>query len=148
MSRSGLMALLLVALGGAAGSAGRAAIGLAWPDSPLAATLLVNVLGAFLLGALVAVLDGPRGAGDIAGVTAEDTVGAQRLRRQLRARLLLGTGFCGGFTTYSTVAVQTAELARDSEVAVAAGYALATLIVGAVATLLGLAAAGWMRGAQ
>lgn len=130
------MALLLVALGGAAGSAGRAAIGLAWPDSPLAATLLVNVVGAFLLGALVAVLDGPRGAG------------AQRLRRQLRARLLLGTGFCGGFTTYSTVAVQAAELARDSEVTVAAGYALATLIVGAVATLLGLAAAGWMRGAR
>lgn len=140
MSRSGLMALVLVALGGAAGSAGRAAIGLAWPDSPLAATLLVNVVGAFLLGALVAVLDGSRGAGD--------TAGARRLRRQLRARLLLGTGFCGGFTTYSTVAVQMAELARDSEFTVAAGYALATLIVGAVATLLGLAAAGWMRGAR
>ena len=51
-----MVALALVALGGAVGSAGRSAIALALPESPLAATLLVNVVGAFALGALIAVL--------------------------------------------------------------------------------------------
>lgn len=131
-----MTAMLLVALGGAAGSAGRAAVGLAWPGSPVCATLLVNVLGAFLLGALVAVLDSPH------------SVDERRLRRGLRVRLLLGTGFCGGFTTYSAVAVQTAEFARDSELAAAGGYALATLGAGAVATVIGIAAGGGLRGAR
>ena len=117
-------ALLLVALGGAAGSAGRAAIALALPGSPLAATLLVNVVGALALGALVAVLDGAR---------------RRRRDRLHRARLLLGTGLCGGFTTYSAVAVQAAELVQDSAMLAAAGYALATLVAGAIATVAGFA---------
>lgn len=125
--RAAVLALLLVALGGAAGSAGRAAVTLALPESPLAATLLVNVVGAFVLAALVAVLDG---------------AGPRRRDRQRRARLLLGTGLCGGFTTYSAVALQTAELVRDSAPLTAAGYALATLVLGALASLAGLAAAG------
>lgn len=116
-------ALLLVALGGAAGSAGRAAIALALPGSPLGATLLVNVVGALALGALVAVLDGAR----------------RRRDRLHRARLLLGTGLCGGFTTYSAVAVQAAELVQDSAMLAAAGYALATLVAGAIATVAGFA---------
>jgi len=123
-----LAGLVLVGLGGAAGSALRAALGLAWPESPLVTTLAINVVGAFLLGVIVAVLDGPRGVGG---------------GRRLRARLLLGTGFCGGFTTYSAVAVQTAELAGDAEFAVAGAYAAATLVVGALATLIGLLAGGW-----
>lgn len=124
-----LAGLVLVGLGGAAGSALRAALGLAWPESPLVTTLAINVVGAFLLGVIAAVLDGPRGVGGG--------------RRRLRARLLLGTGFCGGFTTYSAVAVQTAELAGDAEFAVAGAYAAATLVVGALATLIGLLAGGW-----
>ena len=119
--------LLLVALGGAVGSAGRAAIALALPGSPLAATLLVNVVGAFALGALVAVLDGA-GRGRA----------GRRQGRLHRARLLLGTGLCGGFTTYSAVAVQAAELVRDSAMLAAAGYALLTLAVGTSATVAGL----------
>lgn len=119
--------LLLVALGGAAGSAGRAAIALALPGSPLAATLLVNVVGAFVLGALVAVLDGvgQRGSG-------------RRRDRQHRTRLLLGTGFCGGFTTYSAVALQAAELVRETAMIAATGYALLTLVAGTSATVAGL----------
>ena len=116
-------ALLLVALGGAAGSAGRAAIALALPGSPLGATLLVNVVGAFALGALVAVLGGA----------------GRRRDRLHRARLTLGTGFCGGFTTYSAVALQAAELVLDSAMLAAAGYALATLVAGSIATVVGLA---------
>lgn len=126
---SRVAALSLVGLGGAAGSAVRAALGLTWPESPLVTTLAINVVGAFLLGVIVAVLDGPRGVGGG--------------RRRLGARLLLGTGFCGGFTTYSAVAVQTAELAGDAEFAVAGAYAAATVVVGALATLIGLLAGGW-----
>lgn len=119
--------LLLVALGGAAGSAGRAAIALALPGSLLAATLLVNVVGAFVLGALVAVLD---------GVGQRES--GRRRDRQHRARLLLGTGFCGGFTTYSAVALQAAELVRETAMIAAAGYALLTLVAGTSATVAGL----------
>lgn len=123
-----VLALLLVALGGAAGSAARAGVPLALPTAPLAATLLVNVVGAGVLGLVVAALDG-------AGAS----------RRRARARLLLGTGFCGGFTTYSAVAVQTAELLRGSEAGTAVGYALVTLLLGAVATLLGLVLGGLLQ---
>lgn len=123
-----VLALVLVGLGGAAGSAARAGVVLALPTAPLAATLLVNVVGAGVLGLVVAALDG-------AGVS----------RRRARARLLLGTGFCGGFTTYSAVAVQTAELLRGAEPGTAVGYALVTLLLGAVATLLGLVLGGLLQ---
>ena len=123
-----VLALVLVGLGGAAGSAARAGVVLALPTAPLAATLLVNVVGAGVLGRVVAALDG-------AGVS----------RRRARARLLLGTGFCGGFTTYSAVAVQTAELLRGAEPGTAVGYALVTLLLGAVATLLGLVLGGLLQ---
>lgn len=125
--RAAASALLLVALGGAAGSAGRATITLALPGVPLAATLLVNVVGAFVLAALMTVLD----------------VATPRQQiRQRRLRLIFGTGFCGGFTTYSAVALQAGELVRDSAPLTAAGYALATLVLGALASLAGLTVAG------
>lgn len=139
MRHSGVTAIALVALGGAADSAGRAGVALAMPGAPLAATLLVNVVGAFLLGALIAVLDSPASG---SGSSIRGGV------RAIRARLLLGTGFCGGFTTYSLVALQTAELVRGSDLLAAAGYALVTLVTGALATLLGLTLAGRAGGAR
>lgn len=131
-------ALLLVAVGGAAGSAARAAVAVALPGTPLGATFLVNMLGAFALGALVEGLAG--------GERPRDQ--QQRQRRRERARLLLGTGFCGGFTTYSAVALHTAELMQGSAAVAAAGYAVATLALGAVATLAGLFAGGLLTGAR
>ncbi|HMT51247.1 CrcB family protein [Dietzia sp. UBA5065] len=121
-------ALLLVATGGAAGSASRAAVVLALPGSSAAATLLVNVVGAFLFGALA---EWAAGGGD---------PGVERRRRAVR--LLLGTGFCGGFTTYSAVAVHGAELVQGSAPVTAAAYALLTLVAGALATVAGVAVAG------
>src|SRR5699024_5193544 len=130
-------ALALVALGGAVGSAGRSAIALALPESPLAATLLVNVVGAFALGALIAVLIGAAPDGRDGGDRAR-----RRRDRQQRVRLLLGTGLCGGFTTYSALALQVAGLVQDSAMLTAVGYALITLVVGTAASVAGLALGG------
>ena len=126
-------ALVLVALGGAAGSASRAAVLLALPGASATATMMVNVAGAFLLGALT---EWAAGGGD---------PGMERRRRA--ARLLLGTGFCGGFTTYSAVAVHVAEgVGGSPEVAAAAaGYAVATLAAGVLATMLGLVLVAGLR---
>ena len=117
-------AIGLVVVGGALGAAGREAVVLAVPDVdglPVA-ILLVNVVGAFVLGLLYESLT-RRPPGE---------------PRAGRLRLLLGTGFCGGFTTYSTLATGTALLVDASRTDVAMIYVAATLVVGTVATVLGI----------
>lgn len=80
-------------------------------------TLAVNVLGSFLLGAL-------------AGLPG-DSPGA----------LLVGVGFCGAFTTFSSFAVETVDLGESRGGRVAAGNALAHLVGALVAVGLGSAVA-------
>ncbi|MGY5764282.1 fluoride efflux transporter FluC [Brachybacterium sp. DNPG3] len=121
--RPGILALVLV--GGAAGTAARALIGEALPPQggiPVA-VLAVNVLGAFLLGLL---LDGLARRGPDQG-------------RRRHLRLLLGTGFMGGFTTYSALAADSARLIGEGRAGAGIGYALTTVLVGAVATVAGIA---------
>jgi CrcB protein len=129
--------ILLVVIGGALGTAARHGIADAVPATPGGwplATLAVNLAGAFLLGVLLEAL-ARRGPDD-------------GWRRELR--LFAGTGFCGGFTTYSAFAIELDLLLREMQPAVAAGYALASLVGGIVLTVLGIAlAAGhhrWRRG--
>lgn len=117
--------LALVAIGGTLGTAAREAMSLAIPDVagiPVA-ILGINIAGAFLLGVLLAALarHGPDEGG----------------RRHLR--LLLGTGFCGGFTTYSSLATSTAVLLATGAVGPAALYSLATLLIGGGASWAGIA---------
>ncbi|MDO8392939.1 MAG: CrcB family protein [Dietzia sp.] len=121
------VAVALVALGGAVGSTLRATVAVALPGNPLGATLAVNVVGAFLLGLVLEWL-----------TTSGDRLGE---RRRAGVRLLLGTGVCGGFTTYSAVTEHAAELLRDGDAPVAAAYVLGTLLLGALATLAGVGAA-------
>ena len=59
-------------------------------------------------------------------------------RRRRQARLLLGTGFLGGFTTYSALAVEADGLLRGGRVGLAVAYALTTVVVGLVASLAGV----------
>lgn len=117
----------LVFLGGAAGTAARESLSLVVPtigDVPVA-TAGINILGAFLLGVLLeAVVRRGRDEGG---------------RRTLR--LLLGTGFLGGFTTYSALATDTVQLAGSGDLALAFAYSLGTLLVGAAATWAGIAVA-------
>lgn len=107
-------ALGWVALGGAAGTLVRAVVAVDVPR-----TLLVNVVGAFLLGLLL---------GHLAQV--EQTPGRRRLR------LLAGTGFTGGLTTYSTFVLQV-----DCMGWAGVGYAALSLGAGLVAAGVGLAVA-------
>jgi CrcB protein len=100
---------LLVALGAAVGAPLRLLSG-HWLDRDFPwGTLLVNVVGSFLLGLLTALSLGDH------------------------ALALLGTGFCGGFTTYSAFAVKTHERGRAG----GSAYVLATLPLALGACALG-----------
>ena len=113
----------LVFLGGTAGTALREALSLVFPDGRLPMTTLgINLLGALLLGVLLEAL--VRSGHDAGG------------RRTLR--LLLGTGLLGGFTTYSALATYSALLLLDGEIPHALAYALGTVLLGGVATGLGI----------
>lgn len=130
MSAVFLRSLGLVAAGGAAGAAAREGLVLAIPDTGHLpwAVIAANLTGAFLLGWLYAAL-----ARVEQGPTAPRPVPARRLR------LLLGTGFCGGFTTYSTLAVGVVLLAGSPGPGWAAAYGLGTVAAGSLATWAGLA---------
>lgn len=116
----------VVALGGAAGSLARHLLSIAIGprgDLPLA-VLVVNVAGAFLLGLLVEAVSRSGGDGG----------------RWRTARLLLGTGVLGGFTTYSLLAADLAELLLAGAVGTAALYAILTLVLGGAASWCGVLA--------
>jgi fluoride exporter len=115
--------IALVAVGGAVGTGLRywiSAVVPHWAGIPVA-TLSINVVGAFLLGVLLELL----------AESGQDSGWSRRLR------LGIGTGGLGGFTTYSALANDAATLAA-AHPGRAAGYALATVIVGAVACLAGI----------
>jgi CrcB protein len=108
---------LLVALGAAVGAPLRFLVARAldgrWPHG----TLLVNLVGSFLLGALA-------GAAVSGGAMA-----------------LLGTGFCGGLTTYSAFSVQSVDRWGRSRT-LAAAYVVATIAGCLLCATLGHLAAG------
>ncbi|MBE7370387.1 fluoride efflux transporter FluC [Dermacoccus barathri] len=115
-------AVTLVALGGALGAVARFGVAEALPHAygdVAWATFVVNIAGAFVLGCLLEALtrSGP------------DT-GARR-----SVRLVLGTGFCGAFTTYSTFAHDIVTLDRGFGVGV--GWAALHVTCGLVAAAFG-----------
>lgn len=123
--------LAAVALGGAIGSVTRYLVGVAIqpklaPDAFPTATLLINVTGSLLLGFLLEALLMREVAGG--GLTPA-------------WRLALTTGFCGGYTTFSTFSVETARLIESGEPRRAAVYVLASAIGSVIAAMLGLGAA-------
>lgn len=112
-----------VVTGGAVGTGLRYLIGVhapTWEGVPVA-TVVINVVGAFVLGALLVTLTQRSPA----------SVWARRVR------LGCGTGVLGGFTTYSALATDTVLLAA-SHPGRAAAYALTTVTAGGVASLLGI----------
>jgi CrcB protein len=81
------------------------------------ATFLVNVVGAFVLGYLSTRLQ-------------------ERLPLSSYRRPLLGTGFCGALTTFSTMQVELLDMLDDGAGGLAAGYAIASLTAGFLAIAL------------
>lgn len=110
---------LLICLGGAAGTGARYLLSVwiartAGPGFPYG-TLVVNLLGSFLLGLLMQLS------------LSTQAIGAD-------TRLIIGTGVLGGFTTYSTFNYETLALLREDAWAIA--------MTNAAATFLGCLAAG------
>jgi CrcB protein len=125
----------LIVLGGALGTAGRAALEGAYSPAVDAlpwVTLVINVAGSFLLAMLLEALS---------------TAGADRGWRRA-VRLAVGTGVLGGFTTYSTFMVESAERLRESHLVVAGAYLVGSVLLGLAAAGAGIAAAAAMRRAH
>jgi CrcB protein len=114
-------AVALVALGGAVGTVARYGLGQRFPGAGAfpVATFGENVVGAALLGLLLAVL--------VSGRPPSGWV-----------RPLLATGALGAFTTFSTFATELALLGREGRTSLAVAYAAATLAAGAAAAGAGM----------
>lgn len=114
--------IILVALGGAAGSVGRYLISVWLNESMPWGTLTVNVLGSLVIGILMGMVG--------RGVLSPDM------------KLLLVTGFCGGFTTFSTFASESLKMMKVGDALTAAAYIGVSVAVGIMAVYIGMAAKG------
>lgn len=124
---------LAVSLGGALGALVRWVIGLALPAPPGAfplGTFLINVVGCLLMGVLVVCVTeagGDRAGGDRAG-------GKHTLWQPF-----LGVGVLGGFTTFSTFALDGHQLLDGGHLVVAGAYLAGTAVAAVAAVAVGLA---------
>lgn len=123
-----------IAAGGILGSEARYALGLAAPHASGAwpvSTLVINISGSLLLGALMVVLT--------------DLTSPHRL-----VRPFLGVGVLGGWTTFSTAMVDVQELLRAGRPATAGAYLVGTAVAALLGAAFGAAAvrlgsSGWRR---
>ncbi|OBF13129.1 camphor resistance protein CrcB [Mycobacterium sp. ACS4054] len=109
--------LAAVFAGGALGSLARAGLGTLAAGDPASwpwPTFTVNIVGAFLLGYFTTRL-------------------LERLPLSSYRRPLLGTGLCGGLTTFSTMQVETVRMLEHGHWALAAGYTIASIVLGLLA---------------
>lgn len=115
--------ILLVGAGGFVGSVARflsqQLVARYYPSSFPWGTLLVNITGCFLIGLLYALSE--KGA----LISPE-------------MRLLLATGFCGGFTTFSSFAYENITLMQDGQLLYTFLYIASSIIIGFLAAYLGV----------
>lgn len=108
---------LVVGIGGFIGSVCRYLIGLLPVETdsgfPIK-TLLINIVGSFLIGLISAL-----------------AVKNKNISEQIV--LLLKVGICGGFTTFSTFAYESADLLKNGHTAVALAYVCTSIILGVLA---------------
>ncbi len=119
--------MLAVGIGGAAGSLARAAVAVGLPHEAGTwawSTFVVNATGCFVLAALLVVLP----------------------PRRPYARLLIGTGVLGGYTTFSAFSVDVVQLLDRGRTVMAGAYVVASVVVMLAAALAGRRAAGSLIG--
>ncbi|MCO5231831.1 MAG: fluoride efflux transporter CrcB [Chitinophagales bacterium] len=114
---------ILVGLGGAAGSILRYLISLLFSNynhhSFPKGTFIVNALGCFLIGILMGVFE-------------------RNLPLHTPYKLLLITGFCGGFTTFSTFSFESISLFNNGHYWTAISYVIFSIFSGVLLIFLGL----------
>ena len=119
----GIWPYILVGLGGCAGALSRYALSLGLQSTSLVipmGTLVSNLAGCFVIGGVVQL------AASTEAVSSE-------------TRLLLATGFCGGFTTLSSLVLELSNMLKDSAYFYASAYFLATFGGAFVSFYLGTA---------
>ena len=121
-----MLHLVLVAVGGGLGAACRHLANLAairWLGAGFPwGTAFVNVFGSFLMGLFIGVL-------------------ARRFGVSNEIRLLIATGFLGGFTTFSSFSLDTVTLYERGAVGIAAVYVVGSVLLGLAALFGGLSLA-------
>jgi CrcB protein len=108
--------LAAVGLGGAVGALGRVGLEQAWPSAVGSwpwATFAVNILGAFLLGSLM--------------------TGLRHGPISIPTYRLLGTGFCGALTTFSTMQIELLQMLDRARYDLAIGYVGVSVVGGYIA---------------
>lgn len=117
--------MLLLMLGGALGTYARYSVGRWIGSQPWAqgfpfGTLFINVTGSFLLAVAAVVL-------------------LERFAEHQDWYLFVGTGFCGGYTTFSTFEWETFKLVRDGSWGAALANVFGSVLAGFIGVLLGVA---------
>ena len=110
---------LLVGLGGALGSMLRFAAGMAIGVRTIPfATFVINIIGSFIIGLVVA-------------------FSLKNEAFALNWRVFLATGLCGGFTTFSAFSLENLQLLQEGRLGMFALYAVSSLLFGLAAVWLG-----------
>ena len=119
--------LSTISAGGALGALARYGIGSAWPHDPAGfpwATWTVNVTGCLLIGVLMVLV-------------------TERFRAHPLVRPLLGVGFLGGYTTFSTYSGEVQQLVTAGAARTGLLYLFGTLVTALAAVQLGITVTRW-----
>ena len=117
-----LIFAFIVGVGGFAGSIARYGLSLAFQKYSIVmplGTIGANIIGCFII-----------------GIIAHFSTGTSVLSPEMR--LLLATGFCGGFTTMSSFVYESTQMLKSNELYYVALYFLITIVGSFVAFFLGL----------